>query len=100
MRAPTASRLHFTPRHWTRSQFFLSPKFFSRLGRLPRLLMTTSSEPSLSRSPAAEPLDDHAAMIPEPAASDRSLNLPPPIFQNSSRGWRNFAPVPVRSTSG
>src|SRR5215471_15792240 len=99
-RAPTASRLHLTPRHSTSSQFFLVPKFLSKLGRSPRLLITTSSAPSLSRSPAADPREDHGLLIPSPAESERSLNFPPPTFQYNSLGCLYLAVSCIRSTSG
>src|SRR5262249_24500230 len=62
-------------------------------------LITTSSEPSLSRSPEAAPLEDHAVLIPGPAESERSLNFPVPTFQNNRRCWRYFAAAGRRSAS-
>ena len=76
-RAPRSRRGCRTdpPTQRTSSQFFCGPKFFSRLGRAPMLLTTTSSDPSLSRSPTAEPRDDHGSLKAGPGRCRDVLEL-------------------------
>ena len=54
-----------------------APKFFSSDGRAPMFgAITISSVPSLSRSPAAAPRDDHGSVTPAPEVFRVSLNFP------------------------
>ena len=70
------------PAHCTISQFCRGAKFFSSDGRSPMLLTTISREPSLSRSPTADPRDDRKSLSAGPEAGEMSLKRPP-MFQYS-----------------
>ena len=85
-RQPMPSRFDFLPRVRMPSQFFrFPPSFRSTRARWPTLLTTTSTSPSLSRSPKAAP---RPAQGWRKASPGTTLTKRPDSLRSSSGGCR------------
>jgi hypothetical protein len=74
-----ADRFDFVPTHFTRIEWFpVRESLRSSVGGPSRLLMTTSTSPSLSKSPNAQPRPRFSARMAGPALAETSSNRPFP----------------------
>src|ERR1700723_845658 len=89
-RAPTASVLHFLPTRSTPSQWFSLPTLLrSSTGAASLLLISTSSPPSLLKSPTARPRAGKLLPNTGPLSALTSLNVLPSLWKRR-RGSFHF----------
>src|SRR5207244_5659224 len=88
-RAPIAERFDRVPTHLTMSQLpLLPPSLRSSVGGPFRLLTTTSTSPSLSKSPNAQPRARFSSRIAGPTFSETSSKRPLPRLRYRTLGCR------------